>query len=191
MSLSNKYFLFLIKTLFTGHVGGCGFNDDVQQWMDGIQNGGLDDVVEKSTEDNKNTLNNKNNKQQKAKAKSKKGGLGRNTSIHEDFNYPYEKYSREANYKNNNINKKKINSTKKTTTTNDNNKYSNDGDDDDDDDDDGDWHAKSHERVRRAARTKEEQNKNTCSLYIQTDPLIWRHIREGIADVRYRVIYEF
>jgi len=26
-------------------------------------------------------------------------------------------------------------------------------------------------------------DKNTCSLYIQTDPLIWRHIREGIADV--------
>lgn len=37
-------------------------------------------------------------------------------------------------------------------------------------------------RVKRAARPKED-NKNTCSLYIQTDPLIWRHIREGIADV--------
>lgn len=39
-----------------------------------------------------------------------------------------------------------------------------------------------HGRSKRAARPKED-NKNTCSLYIQTDPLIWRHIREGIADV--------
>lgn len=41
---------------------------------------------------------------------------------------------------------------------------------------------KRSERVKRAARPKED-NRNTCSLYIQTDPLIWRHIREGIADV--------
>lgn len=41
---------------------------------------------------------------------------------------------------------------------------------------------KKHERSKRAARPKED-NRNTCSLYIQTDPLIWRHIREGIADV--------
>ncbi|XP_065079514.1 disintegrin and metalloproteinase domain-containing protein 10 isoform X2 [Ochlerotatus camptorhynchus] len=47
--------------------------------------------------------------------------------------------------------------------------------------DDRDWHKRSHERVRRATRPKEE-NKNTCSLYIQTDPLIWRHIRDSIAD---------
>lgn len=40
-----------------------------------------------------------------------------------------------------------------------------------------------HKRSRRATPTKEENRKNTCSLYIQTDPLIWRHIREGIADV--------
>lgn len=40
----------------------------------------------------------------------------------------------------------------------------------------------THKRSRRAARQKED-NRNTCSLYIQTDPLIWRHIREGIADV--------
>lgn len=39
-----------------------------------------------------------------------------------------------------------------------------------------------NKRSRRAARPKED-NRNTCSLYIQTDPLIWRHIREGIADV--------
>lgn len=45
------------------------------------------------------------------------------------------------------------------------------------------WHAKVHERVRRATAANLNENKNTCSLYIQTDPLIWRHIREGIADV--------
>ncbi|KRT80735.1 hypothetical protein AMK59_4955, partial [Oryctes borbonicus] len=35
-------------------------------------------------------------------------------------------------------------------------------------------------RQRRAARR--EDNKNTCSLYIQTDPLIWRHIKEGFPE---------
>lgn len=44
-------------------------------------------------------------------------------------------------------------------------------------DDDGD-----HQRSKRATRPRED-NRNTCSLYIQTDPLIWRHIREGIAEV--------
>lgn len=40
-----------------------------------------------------------------------------------------------------------------------------------------------HSRHKRASRHKED-NKNTCSLFIQTDPLIWRHIREGFAEVR-------
>ena len=35
-------------------------------------------------------------------------------------------------------------------------------------------------RTKRA--TARFQEKNTCSLYIQTDPLIWRHIRESIPD---------
>ncbi|XP_047360443.1 disintegrin and metalloproteinase domain-containing protein 10 isoform X3 [Vespa velutina] len=37
----------------------------------------------------------------------------------------------------------------------------------------------SHRRARRATRPKED-NKNTCSLFIQTDPLIWRHISEQL-----------
>lgn len=81
---------------------------------------------------------------------------GRQNSIfNQEFLLPHEKYSRDANWR------------EQTNTANDD-----------------DWHAQSHERVRRATRPKEE-NKNTCSLYIQTDPLIWRHIREGIADVSY------
>ncbi|XP_060523585.1 disintegrin and metalloproteinase domain-containing protein 10 isoform X2 [Cylas formicarius] len=36
------------------------------------------------------------------------------------------------------------------------------------------------ERHRRA--TRRDENRNTCSLYIQTDPLIWRHIREGFPE---------
>ncbi|GAB1863578.1 ADAM10 endopeptidase [Camponotus japonicus] len=35
----------------------------------------------------------------------------------------------------------------------------------------------SHRRSRRATRSKEN---NTCSLFIQTDPLIWRHISEQL-----------
>lgn len=34
-------------------------------------------------------------------------------------------------------------------------------------------------RSKRATRPKEE-NKNTCSLFIETDPLIWRHIAEQV-----------
>lgn len=104
-----------------------------------------------------------------------------NNGAMDDFKYPFEKYTKEANFR-------------------------------DDDDDiaaaatagagyfydpetgrrlqptDRDWHERVHERVRRASGSsassaRREDNKNTCSLYIQTDPLIWRHIREGIADV--------
>lgn len=71
-----------------------------------------------------------------------------------NFMYPHEKYSKAANWRSA----------------------------EDEIIDESHWHANAHERVRRAPRSKEE-NKNTCSLYIQTDPLIWRHIREGIADV--------
>lgn len=51
------------------------------------------------------------------------------------------------------------------------------------------WHSDAHGRTRRAARPKED-NKNTCSLYIQTDPLIWRHIREGIVDVSFNRAFD-
>lgn len=80
--------------------------------------------------------------------------------LNEDFKYPHEKYSREANWP----------------------PVSDNHNDDSGSQPDDEWHAEAHKRVRRAPRPKEE-NKNTCSLYIQTDPLIWRHIREGIADV--------
>lgn len=41
-------------------------------------------------------------------------------------------------------------------------------------------------RSKRAATSPRYQERNTCSLYIQTDPLIWRHIRESIPDVSWR-----
>jgi len=34
-------------------------------------------------------------------------------------------------------------------------------------------------RSKRAIR--KDDNKNTCSLFIQTDPLIWRHIYEQVS----------
>lgn len=82
-----------------------------------------------------------------------------NSIFEEDLKYPHLKYSKAANFKDS---------------------LRENGDE---------WHQKSHERAKRAARPKEE-NKNTCSLYIQTDPLIWRHIREGIADVSSRKIID-
>ncbi|XP_017776924.1 PREDICTED: disintegrin and metalloproteinase domain-containing protein 10 isoform X3 [Nicrophorus vespilloides] len=40
--------------------------------------------------------------------------------------------------------------------------------------------APHNSRFRRA--TRRDENKKTCSLFIQTDPLIWRHIREGFPE---------
>lgn len=40
----------------------------------------------------------------------------------------------------------------------------------------------SHSSRRKRATRGREEIKNTCSLYIQTDPLIWRHIREGFPE---------
>lgn len=45
-------------------------------------------------------------------------------------------------------------------------------------------------RSKRATRPKEE-NKNTCSLFIQTDPLIWRHITEQVSNINCLTILEF
>lgn len=42
-----------------------------------------------------------------------------------------------------------------------------------------------NKRSKRAASPPRYQERNTCSLYIQTDPLIWRHIRESIPDVSF------
>jgi len=41
----------------------------------------------------------------------------------------------------------------------------------------------SHRRPRRATRAKEN---NTCSLFIQTDPLIWRHISEQVRKIYFK-----
>lgn len=94
-------------------------------------------------------------KKPKRTNKQQKQGIDKNSIYEEDLKYPHLKYSKEANFKDGFQNNENT---------------------------DDDWHQESHERAKRAARPKED-NKNTCSLYIQTDPLIWRHIREGIADV--------
>lgn len=37
-------------------------------------------------------------------------------------------------------------------------------------------------RVRRAARSSYANSKTTCTLSIQTDPLLWRHIAELVLE---------
>jgi disintegrin and metalloproteinase domain-containing protein 10 len=50
-----------------------------------------------------------------------------------------------------------------------------------------------HEKYSKEANSRNKratgryQERNTCSLYIQTDPLIWRHIRESIPDVNIKI----
>lgn len=46
------------------------------------------------------------------------------------------------------------------------------------------YSEEANNRSKRATTSARYQERNTCSLYIQTDPLIWRHIRESIPDVR-------
>jgi disintegrin and metalloproteinase domain-containing protein 10 len=140
----------------TGHAGGCGINDDIAQWMDNIQNSAVDEE-DNYLEDFKQNLLKKPSAQPKMKLLSENGTRSPNNNDiygHYDFKHPYEKYSEQANYG-------YANSAPNVHQ----------------------WHQESHERVRRAASKPKEENKNTCSLYIQTDPLIWRHIRDGIADV--------
>jgi disintegrin and metalloproteinase domain-containing protein 10 len=112
----------------------------MSQWMDTIQNSPADET---EFEINKFFPIIENNRVKNLSVPAKNS---------EDFRYPYQKYSKEANWRSN------------------------------EDKVDDEWHSKSHDRVKRATRPKDE-NRNTCSLFIQTDPLIWRHIRENIADV--------
>lgn len=161
-----------------GHAPGCGIDDETVDWMERIQNSATDDNV-----DDSNTVAQPPSKHQapyfivepikltqplhkpSSSASSSSTLLPKaqyvnnisrqsNTLFDNDFKYPYEKYSKEANVRG------------------EDESFSNSND----------WHTWSHDRVRRAT-TRKDDNRNTCSLYIQTDPLIWRHIREGVVDV--------
>lgn len=147
-----------------GHFGGCGINDEISQWMDNVQNAGIDDVDDAAASASDNNEKRKTKTPKKfvdAKILKRNKLMDAKEFFNDDLKYPHMKYTKEANQKDNSG----------ASST-----------DNDADDDDDEWHRRSHARAKRAARPKEE-NRNTCSLYIQTDPLIWRHIREGIADV--------
>lgn len=158
-------FLFVLSGNSEGHFGGCGINDEVTQWMDSVQNAGVDDAddVANAFADGEKRKAKTPKKFVDAKMLKRNKLMDAKEFFKDDLQYPHMKYTKEANLKDSGA------------------RSVNDGDGDDDDGGD-EWHRRSHARAKRAARPKEE-NRNTCSLYIQTDPLIWRHIREGIADV--------
>lgn len=183
-----------------GHAPGCGIDDEVIDWMERIQNSATDDT------NNNNSPTAPPPKQFPSHLKAPSFKVGHqheqqppsisststsssspsvssslsakhvnnisqsqpNTLLDDDFKYPYEKYTKEAN----------VRSDDDDADGNNNG----DGGDSISFNDPSDWHKWSHERVRRAA-TRKDDNRNTCSLFIQTDPLIWRHIREGVVDV--------
>lgn len=192
-----------------GHAPGCGFDDEVADWMERVQNSAVSDEEQHRQRhhhphsDSNGTESassqtplsaatvsssfnassplpiyghkrlprpqqqhqHQNDKQQKPSSPAAKhvNSINRqpssNTLFDDDFKYPYEKYTKEANVGGGSS-----------------------GADDFSFNDPSEWHKWSHERVRRAA-TRKDDNRNTCSLFIQTDPLIWRHIREGVVDV--------
>lgn len=141
-----------------GHAPGCGITEEVSEWMERIQNA-ADSDIEPSHENGYKAFQfpipfsklNSSTSSSKNSNKSKDSNISKKHPNSLNFQFPYEKYTKEANYR-----------------------TENDG---------SEWHHNSHERVRRAASRQKDDNRNTCSLYIQTDPLIWRHIREGVADV--------
>lgn len=147
-----------------GHVSGCGITDEVKSWMDQIQNSAVEEAeAEEEAEEDQAAEPSNDGEQQPPPQKVRSSKEGAASDSLDEFPLPYQKYSKEAN------------------TARDTDKS------------ESAWHREAHERVKRAARPREE-NKNTCSLYIQTDPLIWRHIREGIIEVsggRYSNKYRF
>uniref|UniRef100_A0A1B0FJ47 Uncharacterized protein n=1 Tax=Glossina morsitans morsitans TaxID=37546 RepID=A0A1B0FJ47_GLOMM len=191
-----------------GQVGGCGITDEVSQWMENIQNSAVEELPEPMSKDVKkipkkrtpsieHNIDNVVMKSQDAEVilaealyslpsnNTKKKQLKtipfsytqpqlhtqqhppKKYGANDDFKYPYQKYTKEANF---------VGAFYDPETGR---RYSPTH---------NDWHEHVHERVKRASgllgsSPRREDNKNTCSLYIQTDPLIWRHIREGIADV--------
>lgn len=160
-----------------GHVAGCGITDEVSQWMENIQNSAVEELPEPMSKDyqklHRKQLHKKSAPQQQQQPHPPKKYI----SGDEDFKYPHQKYTKEANFAEGAFydpsTGRRLGSSANVA----------------------DWHQLVHERVRRATDNGagdrgssggsgrgREDNKNTCSLYIQTDPLIWRHIREGIAD---------
>lgn len=140
-----------------GHSNGCGITEDVAQWMENVQSAGVDSSDDDENDDdsdvNANASSNDVNKNEST--------LGAKTKLP-----PKQQQQQQAKQ-----NQNSINGEDQTPHF----KYSKEANFEYDG-------AKRGSRAKRAARPKED-NRNTCSLYIQTDPLIWRHIREGIADV--------
>ncbi|XP_041780583.1 disintegrin and metalloproteinase domain-containing protein 10 isoform X1 [Anopheles merus] len=185
-----------------GHPSGCGVHDEVSAWMDRIQNSAVEETEEederqdeeeeekegeeevvqedkqKRQSHNESSAGGQHQQQQQpltaptkhksnAKAKRRSATLEKDTrpdigandipiETGYEFKYPYEKYSKAANWR----------ASGESVT-------------------DSEWHWKAHERVRRAARPKEDY-RNTCSLYIQSDPLLWSHIRDSIVGHLHR-----
>ncbi|XP_053603885.1 disintegrin and metalloproteinase domain-containing protein 10 [Plodia interpunctella] len=119
-----------------GHVGGCGITDEVVQWMERIQNSGVDDELSTTPAPPPPTAPPHHTP---ISSPPHPNSLRDDPPRYWDFPHPHNKYSRSAN-------------------------------------------TGEHSRSRRAAI--ENRDRNTCSLYIQTDPLIWRHVREGFPEHR-------
>lgn len=120
-----------------GHVGGCGITDEVVQWMERIQNSGVDE--ESASSPPPAALTTPTHAYHPLASSPPHPNSLRDDSLrYWDFHH-HNKYSRAAN-------------------------------------------TGEHTRSRRATPNLLPAQRNTCSLYIQTDPLIWRHVREGFPD---------
>lgn len=171
-------------------MGGCGITEEVSQWMENIQNSAVEELPIPMSKDVQKLHRKQQHKkaapQQQQQHQPHPHPPKKYASGDDDFKLPHQKYTKEANFAGDGAFYDPETGRRLGSAANV-----------------ADWHEAVHERVRRASGginaggsssnsgssnasgsgRGREDNKNTCSLYIQTDPLIWRHIREGIADV--------
>ncbi|XP_055635491.1 disintegrin and metalloproteinase domain-containing protein 10 isoform X2 [Toxorhynchites rutilus septentrionalis] len=181
-----------------GHPSGCGINDEMSVWMDRVQNsamenseGSLNAATGSRSSDRDNNMNNvRGNVFQKSSTQPNYASVNDSGSSSSSQHYTnkYRKNNSKVNVNSNNYNQTNAATGSNGLETGFEFKYpyemyskAANWRGTEEHQDEHEWHKRAHERVRRATRPKEE-NKNTCSLYIQTDPLIWRHIRDSIAD---------
>lgn len=135
-----------------GHSSGCGINDEISKWMEKIQSSIVEDD-EPVMPSSQIYDDNDDDGNKPRKKQVKKNTTGENKTT-----------SKSNSKKANEQLKEKINYEDIF------NKYSKE--------------ANKNEKFRhkRATNNRREEKNSTCSLYIQTDPLIWRHIREGFPE---------
>lgn len=153
-----------------GHSGGCGITEEMSAWMERVQNSALDEETE--TPAPPPTGRPANNTATDSYLHFKTLGGNRVESPLQQHMHDYDtlyKYTYEANTRAHpSPTSKNTNHSATPLHPSDHRGRR--------------WRRSTNGATAQAATNRREENRNTCSLYIQTDPLIWKHIREGFPE---------